>query len=157
VLPGPVLPDPELSPAPEPPLPVLPDPGPAEPGVPLDPADPAAPEEPVEPAVPGEPADAEPDGVDPVPADWPAEDPAVPAPEPWPLAASPCEPEAGVPAEEPCRAARRPGAAPVRDVPARFLLDGVPWPTAGADVAGAGVRPPTTGFWLDDRGATGRT
>jgi hypothetical protein len=150
-VPDPVLPDPELPPEPEPPLPVLPDPVPPEPVVPLDPEDPADPAEPVEPAEP------EPAGVDPVPADWLAEDPAVPAPEPGPLAASPCEPEADVPAEERCRAARRPGAVPVRDVPVWFLLDGVPGPTAGADVAGAGVRPPTTGFWFDDRGAAGRT
>jgi hypothetical protein len=149
VLPGPEPPDPELPPEPEPPLPELPDPLPVEPGVPLDPADPAGPGE------AAEPAGAEPAGVEPVPADWPAQDPAVPVPEPGPLAASPCEPEADVPAEEPCRAPRWPGAVPVRDVPAWFLPDGVPRPTAGADVAGAGVRP-TTGFWLDGRGAAGR-
>ena len=46
---------------------------------------------------------------------------------------------------------------PVRDVPAWSLLDGVPLAHGRADIAGAGVRPPTTGFWLDDRGAAGRT
>jgi hypothetical protein len=151
--PDPVLPDPD----PEPPLaPVLPEPVLPEPVVPPDPEEPADPEDPVDPGEPAEPV-AEPAGEDPVPAAWLADDP-VPVPEPWALGASPRDPPPDAPEEERFREARRPGAVSVRDAPARLPLDGaLPWLTAGKDVAGAGVSPPTTGLWPDDRGAAGRT
>jgi hypothetical protein len=154
--PDPALPDPGLPPPPEPvpepepPLAELPGPVPAEPVLPPDPGEPDEPEDPGEPAEPV----AELAGADPVPAAGLADDTADP--EPWLAGASPDDPTAVVPGEESSRAASRPGTVPSRD--ARLPPDGVrPWFTTGAEVAGAGVTPPTAGPGPDDRGAAGST
>jgi hypothetical protein len=85
----------------------------------------------------------------------------LPEPLPDPVLADPEPPDPEPPEPEPPEPEPLPDPdpEPVPDpvLPDPVLLDGVPGPPAGADVAGAGVRPPTTGFWLDDRGAAGRT
>jgi hypothetical protein len=144
------VPPPALVPEPEPPVcPVLPLPVAPLP-VPPDPAEPGEPAKPVVTAGPGA------DDPDPPEAAVPeaAVDPAVPAP--GVLDGNPWDPTADVPDDTSGRAARRPGRVRPRDEPL--------WPcdtTAGGatptDRPGAGVTPPTTVSWLDDRGADGST
>jgi len=148
--PPPVLvPEPELPECPAPPLPVLPLP------VPPDPVDPDEPDEPVVTAGPGAddldpPEGAVPEGAVPEGAD----DPAVSGP--CVLDRSPWDPTADVPDDTSCHAARRPGGVSARDGPL-WPCDGMARGATRTDRPGPGVTPPTTGSWLDDRGADGRT